>query len=73
MLEQDTMRQLGALLLARVDGKSPVEYIVAESQKAQVRRLARELLAGGIAGLAELHCRLGASPESAAVPELGQG
>lgn len=72
-LEQDTMRQLGALLLARVDGKSPVEYIVAESQKAQVRRLARDLLAGGIAGLAELHCRLAASPESAPSPELGQG
>ena len=73
LLERDTMRQLGALLLARVDGKSPVEYIVAEAQKAQVRRLARELLAGGIAGLGELHCRLGASPESAASPELGQG
>ena len=63
-LERDTLRQLGALLLARVDGKSPVEYIVAAAQKAQARRLARELLAGGIAGLAELHCRLAASPES---------
>ena len=73
LLEQDTMRQLGALLLARVDGKSPVEYIVAESQKARVRMLARELLGGGIAGLAELHCRLAASPESAPCPELGQG
>ena len=73
LLERDTLRQLGALLLARVDGKSPVEYIVAEGQKAQVRRLARELLGGGIAGLAELHCRLAASPESAPSPELGQG
>ena len=73
LLERDTMRQLGALLLARVDGKSPVEYIVTEAQKAQVRRLARELLGGGIAGLAELHCRLAASPESAVSPELGQG
>lgn len=72
-LERDTLRQLGALLLARVDGKSPVEYIVAEGQKAQARRLARELLAGGIAGLAELHCRLGASPASAPSPELGRG
>lgn len=71
-LERDTLRQLGALLLARVDGKSPVEYIVAEGQKAQARRLARELLVGSIAGLAELHCRLGASPESGLSPELGQ-
>ena len=63
-LERDTLRQLGALLLARVDGKSPVEYIVAESQKAQARRLARELLTGHITELAELHRRLAASPES---------
>ena len=63
-LESDTLRQLGALLLARVDGKSPVEYIVAAAQKAQARRLARELLAGHITELAELHCRLAASPES---------
>ena len=63
-LESDTLRQLGALLLARMDGKSPVEYIVAAAQKAQARRLARLLLAGEIAELAELHRRLAASPES---------
>ena len=63
-LERDTLRQLGALLLARVDGKSPVEYIVAAAQKAQARRLARLLLTGHITELAELHRRLAASPES---------
>jgi aminoglycoside phosphotransferase (APT) family kinase protein len=35
---------LPALLLARVDGKSPVEYITTEAQRQQVRRLARTLL-----------------------------
>ena len=32
-----------ALLLARVDGKSPVEYLTAESDKDAVRRAAREM------------------------------
>jgi len=36
---------LPGLLLARVDGKSPVEYVTGESQKHQVRRVARVLLA----------------------------
>ena len=35
----------GGLLLARVDGKSPVEYITAEQDKDRVRRVARALLA----------------------------
>jgi hypothetical protein len=32
------------LFLARVDGKSPVEYITDESDKNRVRRVARALL-----------------------------
>jgi hypothetical protein len=32
------------LLLARVDGKSPVEYLTEERDKAAVRRVARALL-----------------------------
>lgn len=36
---------LAGLLLARVDGKSPVEYITAEPDKDRVRRVARALLA----------------------------
>jgi len=36
---------LSALLLARIDGKSPVEYITEESDKAQVRQIALRFLA----------------------------
>lgn len=36
---------LAALLLARVDGKSPVEYLRAEAEQARVRETARRLLA----------------------------
>jgi aminoglycoside phosphotransferase (APT) family kinase protein len=43
-LEERTATLLPALLLARVDGKSPVEYLTAEAQKEHVRRMARELL-----------------------------
>jgi len=35
---------LPGLLLARVDGKSPVEYVTEETQKERVRRVARALL-----------------------------
>ncbi len=35
---------LPGLLLARVDGKSPVEYLTDEGQRAHVRRVARRLL-----------------------------
>jgi 5-methylthioribose kinase len=36
---------LPALFLARVDGKSPVEYVTAESDRDRVRRIARPLIA----------------------------
>ncbi len=39
-----TLRHLGCLHLARVDGKSPVEYLSVSTQ-AQVRRFARDLIA----------------------------
>ena len=35
---------LPGLLLARIDGKSPVEYVTEEAQKERVRRVARALL-----------------------------
>jgi fructosamine-3-kinase len=44
-LEARTARLLPGLFLARVDGKSPVEYLSAEADKERVRRLARALLA----------------------------
>ncbi|MGH9449505.1 MAG: phosphotransferase family protein, partial [Terriglobia bacterium] len=42
--ERMTMRHLGALMLARIDGKSPVEYIQKEPVKQSVRNLARRIL-----------------------------
>ncbi len=42
--ERMTTRHLGALMLARIDGKSPVEYIQDESTREQVRRLAKRIL-----------------------------
>jgi aminoglycoside phosphotransferase (APT) family kinase protein len=43
-LEARASRLLPGLLLARVDGKSPVEYITAEAEKEQIRRLARLMI-----------------------------
>ena len=43
-LEARAASLLPALLLARVDGKSPVEYLTEESQKQLVRRVARRSL-----------------------------
>lgn len=42
--ESATIRHLGALLLARVDGKSPVEYVKDDGMKQQLRDLARRLI-----------------------------
>jgi 5-methylthioribose kinase len=43
--EAMTVRHLGGLMLARMDGKSPVEYIRDEGVKTRVRRTANRLLA----------------------------
>jgi len=43
-LEARAASLLPGLLLARVDGKSPVEYVTNEAQKERVRRAARALL-----------------------------
>lgn len=43
--EAMTVRHLGGLMLARMDGKSPVEYIRDEGVKSRVRRTANRLLA----------------------------
>ena len=45
---------LPALLLARVDGKSPVEYLTRESDRDSVRRIARSLLGAAPARLAQV-------------------
>jgi 5-methylthioribose kinase len=51
--ETMTLRHLGALMLARIDGKSPVEYVRDELTKEQVRRFAKRLLLEGPWGLEE--------------------
>jgi aminoglycoside phosphotransferase (APT) family kinase protein len=45
---------LPGLLLARIDGKSPVEYLTGEADKKAVRRVARSLLANPPAHLADI-------------------
>jgi 5-methylthioribose kinase len=42
--EAATARHLGLLLLARVDGKSPVEYLTDDAVKERVRRTAKRLI-----------------------------
>ncbi len=42
--ERMTLRHLGALMLARIDGKSPVEYIRDEATKNRVRAVAKRIL-----------------------------
>jgi 5-methylthioribose kinase len=43
-LEARTCALLAGMLLARVDGKSPVEYLTADAQRDQVRRFAKPFL-----------------------------
>jgi len=54
-LEERTATLLPGLLLGRVDGKSPVEYLD-EAGRSLVRRAARALLAAPVRTLAELKC-----------------
>jgi aminoglycoside phosphotransferase (APT) family kinase protein len=50
-LEQRAAALLPGLFLARIDGKSPVEYVTEERQREQVRRVARGLLKHPVASL----------------------
>ena len=43
-LEHRTLRHLGGLLLARIDGKSPVEYLKDQAVRQRVRGAARRLI-----------------------------
>ncbi len=56
-LEQRAAALLPGLFLARIDGKSPVEYVTEERQREQVRRVARELLAHPVASLRSVRDR----------------
>jgi aminoglycoside phosphotransferase (APT) family kinase protein len=53
-VEARTAALLPALLLARVDGKSPVEYLTEEAQKHHVRTMASRLLVSPVATLPEI-------------------
>jgi len=53
-LESRAATLLPALLLARVDGKSPVEYLVSEKDRQHVRATARELLLQRAASVASI-------------------
>ncbi len=53
-IEQRAARLLPGLLLARVDGKSPVEYLTADTQRETVRRCARALIQEPASWLADV-------------------
>ena len=53
-MEQRTARLLPGLFLARIDGKSPVEYITSEEDRDLVRRTARPLLTHPVEHLSEV-------------------
>ncbi len=56
-LESRTCDLLAGMLLARVDGKSPVEYLTDEAARSRVRGFARSLLLGGTKSLADIRNR----------------
>jgi len=56
-LEHRATALLPGLFLARIDGKSPVEYVTEEGQREQVRRVARELLKQPVASLRSVRIR----------------
>jgi aminoglycoside phosphotransferase (APT) family kinase protein len=53
-VEERTASLLPGLLLARVDGKSPVEYVTGEAQKDLVRRVAQGLLEAPLSRVSEV-------------------
>jgi len=52
--EAATIAHVGCLLLARVDGKSPVEYVREEATKNRLRALAREIMIAAPKTVAEI-------------------
>ncbi len=53
-IEARAARLLPGLLLARIDGKSPVEYLTEAADKERVRRVARSLLAAPVERLEDV-------------------
>ncbi len=48
---ENAVRELGCLLLARIDGKSKEDYIVTESERSAARSLARDLITTSSPGI----------------------
>jgi len=57
-MDSATVRHLGALMLARIDGKSPAEYLREEALRDRVRRFARGLMLDPPASVAEVFERI---------------
>ena len=57
-IDPATLQHLGWLLLARIDGKSPVEYLREPLLQDQVRQFARNLILSPPNSVAELFGRL---------------
>jgi len=55
--ERRTARLLPALMLGRIDGKSPIEYITTEVDKSLVREVSTALIASPVATLGEIRNR----------------
>jgi hypothetical protein len=53
-LEQSTVKLLALLMLARVDGKSPVEYLTQEDDKNLVREMAHLIVANKLSSYKEI-------------------
>jgi hypothetical protein len=47
-IEADAIQILAMMMIARIDGKSPVEYISSETTKQLVRDMAQKLLKDGV-------------------------
>ena len=73
--ERDTIKQTGCLMLARIDGKSPAEYIVDPAIKESVRSIAKDILLGEYAKLDDMMAlvdgRLSRSTVSGEAPVQG--
>ena len=63
-IEARTAHLLPGLLLARVDGKSPVEYLTDDADKDRVRRVARRLLLSPVRRLADIDAAWAAELET---------
>jgi len=57
-IEPATLQHLGWLLLARIDGKSPAEYLREPDLRDRIRRFARDLILSPPDSVAEVFGRL---------------